>query len=41
MSGYPADMSVDSVGCPVDTDADGVADYLDKCPATPVGVKGI
>ncbi len=32
-------MSVDSVGCPVDTDADGVADYLDKCPATPVGVK--
>ncbi|MCP4685971.1 MAG: OmpA family protein, partial [bacterium] len=23
--------------CPVDTDGDGVADYLDKCPGTPAG----
>ncbi len=25
-------MDVDKDGCPVDTDGDGVADYLDKCP---------
>jgi outer membrane protein OmpA-like peptidoglycan-associated protein len=31
-------VQVDSVGCPVDSDKDGVPDYLDKCPDTPVGV---
>ena len=29
---------VDSSGCPLDTDGDGVYDYLDKCPDTPKGV---
>ena len=36
----PADLSVDKKGCPVDApdnDFDGVADYLDNCPATPEG----
>ena len=27
------------MGCPLDTDGDGVYDYLDKCPNTPKGVK--
>ena len=26
-------------GCPLDSDGDGVPDYLDKCPGTPAGVK--
>jgi outer membrane protein OmpA-like peptidoglycan-associated protein len=26
---------VDKNGCPIDTDGDGVPDYLDKCPKTP------
>jgi len=26
---------VDSTGCPIDSDKDGVPDYLDKCPDTP------
>ena len=26
---------VDSVGCPIDTDGDGVPDYIDECPGTP------
>jgi OOP family OmpA-OmpF porin len=30
---------VSSNGCPLDSDGDGVADYLDKCPETPSGVK--
>ena len=30
-------MQVDATGCPPDADADGVADYLDKCPETPGG----
>jgi OOP family OmpA-OmpF porin len=30
---------VDSFGCPLDSDKDGVYDYLDKCPGTPRGVK--
>ena len=30
--------SVDEFGCPLDTDKDGVADYLDKCINTPTGV---
>jgi len=28
---------VDAKGCPLDSDGDGVADYLDKCPNTPKG----
>jgi OOP family OmpA-OmpF porin len=30
---------VDAKGCPVDSDGDGVADYMDKCPNTPAGIK--
>ncbi len=29
----PAGVAVDASGCPVDGDKDGVADYLDDCPA--------
>jgi OOP family OmpA-OmpF porin len=29
---------VDARGCPLDSDGDGVPDYLDKCPGTPKGV---
>ncbi|WP_276372417.1 OmpA family protein [Chryseolinea sp. H1M3-3] len=29
----PGQVSVDSKGCPIDSDGDTVADYLDKCPA--------
>ncbi|MDA8098627.1 MAG: OmpA family protein [Nitrospiraceae bacterium] len=32
-------MKVDANGCPLDSDNDGVPDYLDKCPGTPAGVK--
>jgi OOP family OmpA-OmpF porin len=28
---------VDKDGCPLDSDKDGVYDYLDKCPETPTG----
>lgn len=27
------EMQVDGTGCPVDTDKDGVPDYMDKCPS--------
>ena len=37
--GTPANVTVDSRGCPLDSDGDGVYDYLDKCPNTPAGVK--
>lgn len=30
---------MDNNGCPLDTDKDGVYDYLDKCPGTPKGSK--
>ena len=30
---------MDAKGCPLDTDGDGVYDYLDKCPRTPKGAK--
>ena len=33
--GTPAGVKVDGAGCPIDTDKDGVPDYLDKCPAIP------
>jgi OOP family OmpA-OmpF porin len=33
----PAGVTVDSAGCPLDSDGDGVYDYLDKCPGTPKG----
>jgi OOP family OmpA-OmpF porin len=32
-------VKVDKDGCPLDSDGDGVPDYLDKCPGTPAGVK--
>jgi OOP family OmpA-OmpF porin len=35
----PKGVKVDASGCPLDSDADLVADYLDKCPSTPRGVK--
>jgi OOP family OmpA-OmpF porin len=30
---------VDAQGCPADSDGDGVADHIDKCPDTPRGVQ--
>lgn len=33
--GTPANVKVDSKGCPKDGDNDGVADYLDACPDEP------
>ncbi len=35
----PAGVKVDKYGCPLDSDGDGIPDYLDKCPGTPAGVK--
>jgi OOP family OmpA-OmpF porin len=35
----PPGVKVDAVGCPIDSDGDGVPDYLDKCPNTPRGTK--
>jgi OOP family OmpA-OmpF porin len=32
-------VDVDDTGCPLDSDGDGVADDLDRCPDTPAGVK--
>ena len=29
---------MEAVGCPLDSDGDGVPDYLDKCPDTPKGL---
>jgi OOP family OmpA-OmpF porin len=34
----PAGVAVDKDGCPLDSDKDGVPDYLDKCPDTPADV---
>ena len=35
----PSGVKVNQDGCSLDTDGDGVPDYLDKCPGTPSGVK--
>jgi outer membrane protein W/outer membrane protein OmpA-like peptidoglycan-associated protein len=35
----PKGVPVDANGCPLDSDGDGVPDYLDKCPGTPPGVR--
>ncbi len=35
----PAGVKVDKYGCPLDSDGDGVPDYLDKCPEAKPGVK--
>jgi outer membrane protein OmpA-like peptidoglycan-associated protein/outer membrane protein W len=35
----PQGVPVDAKGCPLDSDHDGVPDYLDKCPNTPPGVQ--
>ncbi|MDD5722917.1 MAG: OmpA family protein [Syntrophales bacterium] len=35
----PSGVKVDELGCPLDSDGDGVPDHLDKCPGTPEGVK--
>jgi OOP family OmpA-OmpF porin len=37
--GTPPGVKVDEFGCPLDSDNDGVPDYLDKCSNTPNGVK--
>jgi hypothetical protein len=40
----PANVDVDTLGCPVDTDGDGLADYLDKeinSPGTTVNAEGV
>jgi len=37
--GTPANVQVDSRGCPLDSDGDGVADYKDRCPGTPANVQ--
>ena len=34
----PAGVTLDAKGCPLDSDGDGVPDYLDQCPNTPTGV---
>jgi OOP family OmpA-OmpF porin len=31
----PRGVKVDAAGCPLDSDADGVPDYMDECPGTP------
>ncbi len=36
----PKGITVDALGCPLDTDKDGVPDYLDKC-KTSVGLKSL
>ena len=36
--GTPAGIPVDADGCPLYSDADAVADYLDKCPDTAPGI---
>ncbi len=33
----PSGIKVDEFGCPIDSDKDGVPDYLDECPGTPQG----
>ncbi|HSL88627.1 MAG TPA: thrombospondin type 3 repeat-containing protein, partial [Ignavibacteriaceae bacterium] len=33
----PPGVKVDEFGCPIDSDGDGVPDYLDECPDTPEG----
>ena len=38
--GTPKEAKVDSTGCPIDSDGDGVADYLDQCPDTPAEARG-
>lgn len=40
--GIPAGIAPDQLdqdGCPLDSDGDGVPDYLDQCPGTPRGLK--
>ena len=36
----PAEVAVDTCGCPLDDDNDGVANYLDMCPDTPIEAQG-
>ena len=36
---FPAGTVLGPDGCPLDSDGDGVPDYLDKCPNTPKGVQ--
>ncbi len=39
MSRHSKSSGVDYNGCPIDSDNDGVADYLDKCQNTPKNVE--
>jgi OOP family OmpA-OmpF porin len=34
-----AGVKVDSTGCPLDSDGDGVYDGIDECPGTPAGIR--
>ncbi|MCQ2342750.1 MAG: OmpA family protein [Paludibacteraceae bacterium] len=34
-------MTVDATGCPIDSDGDGVPDYMDDCPGTPTEAYGL
>ena len=34
----PIGLKVDEFGCPLDSDSDGVPDYLDKCNNTPKNI---
>lgn len=36
--GTPANVALDPKGCPLDSDMDGGADYIDQCPRTAQGV---
>jgi outer membrane protein OmpA-like peptidoglycan-associated protein len=35
----PAGIAVGPDGCPLDSDGDGIPDYMDECPHTPAGAK--
>lgn len=37
--GTPDNVPVDQEGCPLDSDNDGVPDFLDQCPYTPPGLE--
>lgn len=37
--GTPDNVPVDQDGCPLDSDNDGIPDFLDQCPHTPPGLE--
>ena len=38
MQTRPNDIPVDKFGCPQDFDGDGVPNFMDECPDTPIGI---